>query len=183
MIMNYTIVDATGEHFGYGRTADLAAVLADVDRLNADPTVMTAIASGSPEFYAAPFRAVRAADDRGRIVELENREDMIMTNAAYVNCDECGTAWDSEAQAWDCAHGDRMAAEDAAAENKITAHDRVVLDGDQPTGSVEYVERDVQIVNAYGDRWQVPAEHFVLVAPAVRGGTPATWTVSPDWTA
>ena len=28
-------------------------------------------------------------------------------------CDECGTVWDTEAQAWECSHGDRMAASDA----------------------------------------------------------------------
>lgn len=29
------------------------------------------------------------------------------------NCDECGTAWDTEGQAWECSHDDRMAAADA----------------------------------------------------------------------
>lgn len=63
----------------------------------------------------------------------------------------------------------------------IAEHDAVILDGDLPA-RVEYAERDVQVVNAYGDRWQVPAEHFVLVAPAVQGGAPAVWSISPTWT-
>lgn len=66
--------------------------------------------------------------------------------------------------------------------NTIAAHDLVTLNGEL-AARVEYVERDVQLVNAYGDRWQVPAEHFDLITPAVRGGAPATWSISPSWTA
>ena len=32
--------------------------------------------------------------------------------ADYVACDDCGTAWDTEAQAWQCAFEDRQARED-----------------------------------------------------------------------
>lgn len=32
--------------------------------------------------------------------------------ADYVECDECHTAWDTEAQAWQCAFEDRQARED-----------------------------------------------------------------------
>ena len=31
------------------------------------------------------------------------------TDETYVNCDECGTAWGTEAQAWECSHDDREA--------------------------------------------------------------------------
>lgn len=33
-------------------------------------------------------------------------------------CDHCGTVWDTEAQAWECSHSDRMAERDA----KLATH-------------------------------------------------------------
>ena len=69
----FTIVDANGEHFGYGRTGDLGAVLADAERLNRDPRFMAEVASGDLEFYASPFRPVRVANERGRVTELGDR--------------------------------------------------------------------------------------------------------------
>lgn len=29
------------------------------------------------------------------------------------NCDYCGTLWSTEAEAWECSHNDRMAADEA----------------------------------------------------------------------
>lgn len=66
----YTVVDAEGEHFGYGLVADLNEALTDVNRLNADRATMAEIATGTPEFYTSPFRAVLAVGMRGRIAEL-----------------------------------------------------------------------------------------------------------------
>lgn len=64
----------------------------------------------------------------------------------------------------------------------IAVNDLIILK-DAPPARVEYVETDVQVVNAYGDRWQVPVEFFRPIAPAVRGGGPALWAISPTWTA
>ena len=69
----YTIVDANGDHFGYGRTDDLNTAMADAERLNVDPATMLLLATGDPAHYAAPFRPVRVANLRGRFTELSNR--------------------------------------------------------------------------------------------------------------
>lgn len=58
--MHYTVVDADGEHFGWGRTTDLNEALRGAETLNAE----------GQDGYAAPFRAVKALNMSGRIGEL-----------------------------------------------------------------------------------------------------------------
>jgi hypothetical protein len=66
----YTIVDASGEHLGYGRTEDANVALRDAESLNAGTLALEAVASGDSDFYRAPFRAVRVLNERGRTGQL-----------------------------------------------------------------------------------------------------------------
>jgi len=62
----YTIVDANGDHFGYGRTEDANQALRDAERLNSGAVPMADIATGDPELYVGPFVAVAVLNESGR---------------------------------------------------------------------------------------------------------------------